>query len=80
MSAMHGVLADVMLASETGEDRTIATVLNDAIFAVADQAQCTERQQRTAQLVAQEHDVVWRQWWRATVMDGVEARSKLHSN
>ena len=30
VSGRHGVLADVMTASETDEDRTIVTVLNDA--------------------------------------------------
>ena len=38
-SGMHGVLADVMTASETGEDRT---VLNDVDFVDEDQAQCTK--------------------------------------
>ena len=39
---MHGVLADVMTASETGEERTVVTVLNVAMFVDADQAQCTK--------------------------------------
>ena len=34
------MLADVTTASETGEDRTIATVLNDAMFEEPGQAQC----------------------------------------
>ena len=37
VSGMRGVLADVMTASEPCEDRTIVTVLNDAMF-VDDQA------------------------------------------
>ena len=40
VSGMHGVLVDVMTAPETGESRTIATVLNYAEFVGTDQAQC----------------------------------------
>ena len=44
---MHGVLADVMTASETVERRSITTFLNDATFVDADQARCTKGKQRT---------------------------------
>ena len=39
VSGLHGVLADVMTASETGDDRTIVTVPNDAMFVDVDHAQ-----------------------------------------
>ena len=49
---MHGVFADVMTASETGEDVSVVTVLNDATFVDADQAQCTKASRELYSLLA----------------------------
>ena len=46
VSGMLGVVVDVMTVSETVEDRTIATVLNDAMFVDADRGAVYESHQR----------------------------------
>ena len=78
---VHGVLADVMTASETGEDRTTATVLNDATIVDADQAQCAKASRELYSLVARctgsEAAMVARS---VMGLDGVDAWSKLHAN
>ena len=51
MSGTHGVLADVMTASVNGEDRTIVTVLDDAMFVEADQTQCTKASRELRRLL-----------------------------
>ena len=51
MSGTHGVLADVMTASVNGEDRSIMTVLDDAMFVEADQTQCTKASRELRRLL-----------------------------
>ena len=60
------MLADVMTASETSEDRAIATVLNEAAFADAGRAQCTKATSNLCSLLARH--------------TGSEAWGELHVN
>ena len=52
MSGTHGVLADVMTASEMGEGRNVGTVLNEVEFVDADQAQSTNASRELYSLLA----------------------------
>ena len=63
---MHGVLADAMAASDTGEDRVSGMVLNEAVFAAADRAHSTKATRKLCSLLAKH--------------TGTEAWSGLHAN
>ena len=80
MSGMHGALADVMTASETGEDRTTVTVLNDAMFVDTDQAQWTTVSTELYSLLARYTVLEAAMIAKSVTGLGVEAWSKLHAN